>query len=92
MNSLIFILALFAAFSSSFGDSGEGYKARVRTFTSQERPATASDHGESVPADFSGERRTVRDSETEFQPHKEGHPFGESLVFPQGYRQRVTNW
>jgi hypothetical protein len=48
--------------------------------------------GRSNDEEAAPRRRPVVDYGERALTKKEGHPFGESLVFPQGYRYKVTNW
>jgi len=91
VKSFIFILALGLSLTPSFSEEGD--KAKVRTFTSKERPGVVDEHGgRSNDEEAAPRRRPVVDYGERALTKKEGHPFGESLVFPQGYRYKVTNW
>lgn len=80
------------ASSFLFANEVESFKPRVRSFSSKERPAELKDHGQAVSEESPPPTRPVIDFDPELTSPTEGHPLGESLVFPKGYRYPITNW
>jgi len=92
MKFFVFTLALGLCLTPAFSEEGD--RAKVRTFTNKERPSVISDHGGAAATEESdsSRRRPVVDYAPEAPVKKDGHPLGESLVFPEGTRYKVTNW
>ncbi|NBT58750.1 hypothetical protein EBT16_08210 [bacterium] len=92
MRFFTFILALMVGTPPLLANDSDGFRPKVRSFSNKERPQSSLEHESESSEEARQPRRREVGSDTSLPTERDGHPLGESLVFPKGYRPSVSNW